>query len=193
MNIRDQSCFNILSNVKVILISTKQIFSPSDVSYLTGQSPVGLEIELLMLCQLVITDSPLPPSHHHHHHQIVSMEPHSWPWPPSLLHNKLILYCEYCVGIRTQQKFMLLLKDSDKNSLAYTWGTGIADSTSREFKVPFQKPLYYSSHMHLLGTFILSHSHCIQAINLNSSHIGNKTYDLAVDSTVYYYLGWLCI
>lgn len=45
----DQRGFNILSNVIVMLISAKQIFFPSDVSYLTGLSPV-VEWKLSFLC-----------------------------------------------------------------------------------------------------------------------------------------------
>lgn len=46
-----------------MLISAKHILFSSDVSYLTGpsaESCCGMEIELLMLCQFVITDP-----HHH--------------------------------------------------------------------------------------------------------------------------------
>lgn len=75
---------------------------------------------------------------------------------------------------------MFLQRDSDKNSLAYTFRIGIRYSTSREFKVPFQKPL-------LSYTFGRQATH-IQVINLISSHIGNKIYDLAVDTMLLFEL-----
>lgn len=146
-----------------------------------------------MLCQFVIADTPFipPPPNSQHGATFLWL---SWPWPPALIHNKVILYCcEYCVLARvlTMFKAMFLQKDSDKKSLAYTFRTGIRNRTSREFKVPFQKPL-------LSYTFGRQATH-IQVIHLISSHIGNEIYDLAVDSMLLFELqecwafGKLCI